>query len=79
MHSSGVKRVCWERIGGGGATSAIETVHVSIDGSGHVSSAQADGNNTTVGNCLEKEIRGWSFPPSGGTTEVNLPFKFLSQ
>ncbi len=79
MHQSAVKRVCWERIGGGGSTSAIEKVHISIDGNGHVSSASADGNNATVGTCLEKEIRGWVFPPSGGTTEVDLPFKFISQ
>jgi predicted Zn finger-like uncharacterized protein len=79
MHNTAVKRTCWERIGGGGATSANETVHIVIDGSGHVSSAHADGNNSTVGNCLEKELRNWTFPPSGGTTEVNLPFKFINQ
>jgi hypothetical protein len=79
MHGASVKRTCWERIGGGGATSAIETVHLVIDGSGHVTSAHADGNNQAVGTCLERELRNWVFPPSGSTTEVSVPYKFQSQ
>jgi predicted Zn finger-like uncharacterized protein len=73
-----VKRVCFDRLGAG-AGNANETVRITIDGSGHVTNVSADGNNGTVGRCLEKEIGRWPFPASGGTTEVSVPFHFVLQ
>jgi hypothetical protein len=75
-HSMAVKRVC----GGIGGGDAKETVHVTIDGSGHVTKAAAEGTNGAVGTCLEHEIRNWTFPPTGGSPQqVDLPFKFITQ
>ncbi len=54
-------------------------VHIVIDGSGHVTSTHADGNNSQVGTCLEREIKNWTFPPAGGSTTVDVPFKFVNQ
>jgi hypothetical protein len=77
-HSGEVKRACWGTYDGG-VSSAVETVLVVIEGSGHVSDARASGNNPTVGRCLEREIKRWVFPPSGGQTTLNLPYKFFNQ
>jgi hypothetical protein len=74
-HSMAVKRVCGS-IGG----EAKEVVHITIDGNGHVTKAQADGTNGSVGTCLEHEIRNWVFPATGATTgPVDLPFHFIPQ
>jgi predicted Zn finger-like uncharacterized protein len=79
MHKPGVTRTCWTNIGGGGASSASEMVHMVIDGTGHVSSTHAEGTNAQVGTCMEREMRNWIFPASGASTSVDLPFKFVNQ
>jgi hypothetical protein len=77
-HSADVKRACWEAYDGG-TSAAVETVQIAVDESGHVSSAHAEGNNAWVGRCLERELKRWVFPRSGGTTTINLPYKFFNQ
>ena len=77
-HKVAVKRTCFERLGAAAGV-ANEVVHVTIDGNGHVASAAAEGNNPIVGSCLEKEIRLWTFPPTGASTRTDLPFRFVSQ
>jgi predicted Zn finger-like uncharacterized protein len=79
MHKPGVTRTCWTNIGGGGSSSASEMVHMVIDGTGHVTSAHAEGSNAQVGTCMEREMRNWIFPASGASTSVDLPFKFVNQ
>jgi predicted Zn finger-like uncharacterized protein len=79
MHKPGLTRTCWTNIGGGGSSSASETAHMVIDGSGHVSSVHAEGTNGQVGTCMEREMRNWIFPASGAQTSVDLPFKFVNQ
>jgi hypothetical protein len=79
MHKAAVTRTCWTGIGGGGSSSASEMMHIVIDGSGHVTSVHADGSNSQVGGCLEREIKGWIFPPAGGSSTVDVPFKFMNQ
>ena len=80
MHSMDAKRICWTSVTGGGASSAAETIHVTIDGTGHVAKAWAQGTNEPVGTCLAREISGWVFPATGVTTgPVDFPFKFVRQ
>jgi hypothetical protein len=79
QHKAAMTRTCWVNIGGGGASSASEMVHLTIDGAGHVSSAHAEGNNSQVGACIEREMRSWVFPASGAQTQVDMPFKFVNQ
>ena len=77
-HSAETKRACWQSYDGG-TSSAQETVRIVIDESGHVSSAHAEGNNAWVGRCLERELKRWVFPPSGGSTTLDLPYKFFNR
>jgi hypothetical protein len=72
----GVRRTCWER-GSSGVNNAQINVNVKINGTGHVTSAIATGNDPVTGKCLENEIQRWQFP--GGPGEVNIPFKFVRQ
>jgi hypothetical protein len=78
MRSAGVKRSCWER-GGSQASSANVTVSVVIAASGSVQSADGKGDDPVMNTCIEKAIRGWQFPPAGGTTKVDVPFHFVRQ
>jgi hypothetical protein len=82
-HKAALTRRCWVNVvsidGGGGAQETRETLHVTIDGTGHVSNASAEGDNAPVGTCLEREIKLWDFPPNESPTSVDLPFKFVSQ
>ena len=74
-HKADLVRACWTGTDAG--ASARETVTISIDGDGHVAKAVAVGNNVVVGTCLERELRAWGFPATGGTTgPVDVPFKF---
>jgi predicted Zn finger-like uncharacterized protein len=77
-HSLAVRRSCWER-GGSSATSANITVAITVGGSGAVQNASASGNEPAVAKCIESAVKGWQFPPTGGTTTVNIPFHFVRQ
>lgn len=74
----GVTRTCWER-NNGSLSSANVTCHVSIAANGTVSSSQADGSDPVVAKCIESQVKSWTFPPSSGPTQVNLPFHFVRQ
>jgi len=74
----GVKRTCWER-GGGTEANVNVTVKLVIGSSGGVSSASATGNDPVVTKCIENQTRSWQFPPSNGSTNVDIPFHFLRQ
>ena len=79
-HALDVKRICWAGLPAGGASSAAETVHVTIDGTGHVAKAWAEGTSEPVGTCLAREVSSWVFPATGVTTgPVVFPFKFVRQ
>ncbi|WP_394848379.1 zinc-ribbon domain-containing protein [Pendulispora brunnea] len=79
QHQLGVRRNCWER----GSTSQQSSVNVNvrmvINGQGQVTSANADGNDPAIAKCIETSVRNWSFPATGGTSTVNIPFKFVRQ
>ncbi len=77
-HSLAVRRSCWER-GGSSASSANITVAITVGGSGAVQNASASGNEPAVAKCIEGAVKGWQFPPTGGTTTVNIPFHFVRQ
>jgi predicted Zn finger-like uncharacterized protein len=74
----GVTRTCWER-NNGSLSSANVTCHVTIAANGTVSSSSADGSDPVVAKCIETQVKSWTFPPSSGSTQVNLPFHFVRQ
>ena len=78
MHSTSVKRQCWER---GGSTMADVNVkvHLTISGNGTVKDTSATGNDPAIAKCIENSVRMWTFPASGGNTDVDIPFHFLRQ
>ncbi len=76
--ASGVKRTCWER-SGGQQTDVSVKVHLTIAGNGSVSRASASGNDPTIAKCIENSVAKWTFPATGGSTEVDIPFHFLRQ
>ena len=78
-HSAGVKRTCWEKIGDGKAGSVNVNVTANVAGNGNVSSATATGNDPVIAKCIEGAVRTWTFPATGGTTTVNIPFTFVRQ
>jgi len=70
---------CWETaIRGMRETPTVRLdVSVTIGTSGAVTNAAARG--PTVGSlteCIERSVRRWHFPPSGGTTETSFPVVF---
>ncbi len=78
-HAAGVKRTCWER-GANQEASENVTVRVVIGGGGAVQSASASGgSDPAMSKCIENSVRSWQFPPSGGTTNVDIPFHFVRQ
>jgi hypothetical protein len=77
-HAAGVKRTCWER-GGSTAAAVNVKVHVVVGPTGSVQSVNAEGNDPIVSKCIEGSVRGWQFPPTGATTNVDIPFHFLRQ
>ena len=74
----GVKRTCWDR-NSSSLASANVTCHVTIAANGTVQSSQADGSDPVVAKCIETQVKSWTFPPSSGPTQVNLPFHFVRQ
>lgn len=54
-------------------------VHLTIAGNGSVRDASASGNDPAIAKCIEGSVRLWTFPASGGNTDVDIPFHFLRQ
>ncbi|MEO8796568.1 MAG: AgmX/PglI C-terminal domain-containing protein, partial [Polyangiaceae bacterium] len=73
-----VTRTCWEK-SGGNVSAANVTCHVTIAANGSVSSTNAEGSDPVITKCIEQQVKGWQFPPSSGSTQVNLPFHFVRQ
>jgi len=72
----------------GGAPSLSVDVRVRISPGGGVESASSTtrGVATTpskedlaVGDCVERQVRSWRFPPPGEVTTVNIPFRFIRE
>jgi len=81
-----VRRKCWQPALDGAATNAPKsarvTVQISIAAGGNVESASASGAERDfpgLASCIGGMVRGWKFPPSGGSTQVNVPFVFAGQ
>ena len=80
-----IRRRCWQPALDGqsanGPKSARVKVAITINASGNVDSASASGADSFPGlaSCIGGMVRGWKFPPSGGSTPVKVPFVFSSQ
>jgi predicted Zn finger-like uncharacterized protein len=77
--SAGVKRTCWERGGGEKAGTVSVRVNLTVAGNGQVTDASASGPDAVMNKCIENQVRTWQFPPTGGTSRVEIPFHFVQQ
>lgn len=79
-HRAGIKRACWERrAGDDGRSVANVNVMLAVGPTGTVDSASSSGDDPVVAKCIEAQVRTWSFPASGTTTTINVPFKFVRE
>jgi predicted Zn finger-like uncharacterized protein len=81
-----VKRKCWQPALEARAANAPTTARVmgtiSIGPSGAVESASASGAESSypgLSACIQQRMKGWKFPPSGGSQTVQVPFVFAGQ
>lgn len=81
-----VRRSCWQPAldarEPSAPTSARVTVSITVGADGTVQGASADGDPRGypgLGSCISRRVRGWTFPPSSGTTTVQVPFVFAAQ
>ena len=72
-----LKQTCWGSDGGTADVRAL--VHMVITPSGKVQTVSATGSDANVNSCLELFIGRWVFPPSSGSTTVDVPFHFVRQ
>jgi hypothetical protein len=85
-YTSSVKRTCWQPAldarEPNAPTSARVVVSVTVAPSGSVSAVSTPGDPKGypgLSRCIAGRVKGWQFPPSGGTTTVNVPFVFAAQ
>jgi hypothetical protein len=83
---AGVRRRCWQPALDARSASAPKSARVNtsltIGPSGSVTSSSASGSEQHypgLSACIGGAIRSWQFPPSDGTTTVNVPFSFNAQ
>lgn len=81
-----VRRSCWQPAldarDPSAPTTARVTVSITVGADGKVQGASADGDPRGypgLGSCISRRVRGWTFPPSSGTTTVQVPFVFAAQ
>jgi hypothetical protein len=81
-----VRRKCWQPAldarSTTGPTNARVTASIVIGPSGNVESASASGGEKdfpSLASCIASRVKGWKFPPSGGSTPANIPFVFAGQ
>ena len=80
-----IRRRCWQpaldAASKSGPKSAKVSTTITIGASGNVDNVSAGGGDAFPGlaSCIASRIKGWKFPPSGGSTTVNVPFSFVEQ
>lgn len=81
----GITRRCWEpawdaRDSTAGKSAKV-TVSLTVGPSGSVSASSASGGEHFPGlsSCIAGSVKSWQFPPSDGSTPVNIPFSFNKQ
>jgi hypothetical protein len=77
-HRIGLKRTCIDRVASGVANSNVKVRFV-VDGTGQVTEVTSSGNDPMTAKCVETEVRRWRFPPTGGTSTIEMPFHFVRQ
>jgi hypothetical protein len=85
-YTGSVKRSCWQPAldsrDPNAPTSARVVVTITVAGSGSVQNVTTSGDPRGypgLANCIAGRVRGWQFPPSSGSTTVNVPFVFAAQ
>lgn len=85
-YTSSVKRSCWQPAldarDPNAPTSARVVVSVTVAPSGSVSAVNTGADPKGypgLSRCIAQRVKAWQFPPSGGTTTVNVPFVFAAQ
>ncbi|HEY4156632.1 MAG TPA: GYF domain-containing protein [Polyangiaceae bacterium] len=85
-YTGSVKRACWQPAldarDKDAPTTARVNVQITISPSGSVSGASAGSDPRGyrgLSQCISTKVRAWSFPPSGDSTTVNVPFVFAAQ
>jgi hypothetical protein len=81
-----MKRKCWqpalEARPPDGPSNARVMGSIVVGPSGAVESASANGAEKDfpgLSSCIASRMKNWKFPPSGGSTPVNVPFVFAGQ
>ncbi len=81
-----VRKRCWQpaldSAGANASPNARVQGRIVIGPSGSVDSATASGAEKDfpgLSSCIAGQMKGWKFPPSGGSTPVNVPFVFAGQ
>lgn len=77
-NASSVQRACIPLVQNG----AVKvTVSMTIGPAGNVTSVSTSGggNNGSVVSCIRSRVSGWTFPSSGGSSSVSVPFQLIAQ
>ncbi len=75
----GVRRACLERTESTSTGNVTVRAKVTVGGNGLVQGVSASGNDPIIAACIEKNVKTWTFPASGGTTTFDIPFSFVRQ
>jgi hypothetical protein len=85
-YTGSVKRSCWQPAldarDQDAPTSAKVSVSLQVSPSGSVQDVTTSGDPKGyrgLASCIASRVRGWQFPPSSGSTTVNVPFVFAAQ
>ncbi len=85
-YTSSVKRSCWQPAldtrDKDAPSSARVTVSITVGPDGKVRQATTSGDPkgySGLATCISRRVQTWTFPPSSGTTTVNVPFVFAAQ
>ena len=85
-YTGSVKRSCWQPAldarDPNAPTSARVMVTITVGGTGSVQNVTTSGDPhgyPGLANCIGARVHAWTFPATGGTTTVNVPFVFAAQ
>ena len=85
-YTGSVKRSCWQPAldsrDPNAPTSARVMLTITVGGTGSVSNVTTSGDPhgyPGLANCIAARVHSWTFPATGGTTTVNVPFVFAAQ
>jgi hypothetical protein len=74
QHKDAVRVACWDR-SKSTEKAYVGTMSLRVGPTGKVVTVEIEGTDRPASQCIEKQVKGWTFPPPNGTATIKVPIR----